>query len=82
MKQVTMLNTPLSSAADEYLEAIRAIDRAKSLKEKCEQDLILRMKENKQYSIDFGNGVKVEYKYTDAREGLSVKKAKPKGMVD
>jgi hypothetical protein len=82
MKQVTMLNTPLSSAADEYLEAIRYVEKAKAMKDKCAQELIMRMKENKLYTIDFGNGTKIEYNYKDASEGLRVKQAKPKGMTD
>lgn len=76
MAQQTMFDTELSRSADAFLEAHRAVERAKTNKEIAEKDLISAMKRTDRLQLQLEGGITVSYSFIDSKEKVSVKKPK------
>lgn len=71
-RQETMFNTELSTAADEMVEALKSLERAKRNKDAAEKNLIEVMKEFWVQSLSFDGGV-IDRQYVAAKEKIKVK---------
>jgi len=74
--QMKTFNTDLSTAADDYIEAVDAIERAKGKKDEAEIELVRAMKKHDMLELNLGNGRKLCYQFKDAEEKVSVRKCK------
>jgi len=72
-RQQTMFDTPLTAAADEVFDAKKCLERAKLRLEDATVDLIKQMKDQKIMEVNSEEGLKIRYKYTDAKESIAIK---------
>lgn len=72
-RQETMFDTALSSAVDDFIKAERESALWKERRVASAKALISEMKRLKMARLTIGREKVIVYKYTDAKEGVSIK---------
>lgn len=76
-RQETMFDTELSSAADDYTKAVKETALWKDKLKSSGKALIESMKRCKITTLTVGQSMIIKYKYTDAKETVTLKDYKP-----